>query len=179
VAGQGGGAPTGANTSPSRVSPAGARSRRPGSPNRAVAGIIRQLNGLLVGEGPSQIERLWHKTFRSFTSTGSRGAATNVISGIDIALWDIRGKALGQPIYDLLGGKVRDDILLYTQPDSRNFGTDEGVEKEIRAIVDSGHTALKFDPFPHENRIGAAKPGLGIEMNIEFLQRNVGDGFGG
>ena len=54
--------------------------------NRAVAGIIRELNELLVGEDPSQIERLWHKTFRSFTYTGSRGATTNVISGIDIAL---------------------------------------------------------------------------------------------
>ena len=60
--------------------------------NRSVAGIIRELNELLVGEDPSQIERLWHKTFRSFTYTGSRGATTNVISGIDIALWDIRGK---------------------------------------------------------------------------------------
>ena len=48
-----------------------------------------------------------------------------MISGIDIALWDIRGKVLSQPIYQLLGGKVRDDILLYTHPNSRNFGTDE------------------------------------------------------
>ena len=124
--------------------------------NRAVAGIIRELNELLVGEDPSQIERLWHKTFRSFTYTGSRGATTNVISGIDIALWDIRGKVLDQPIYQLLGGRVRDDILLYTHPNSGNFHTDEGVVKEIRAIVNSGHTALKFDPFPHLNRIGAA-----------------------
>src|ERR1700753_3184578 len=81
--------------------------------NRAVAGIIRQLNDLLVGEAPSQIERLWHKTFRSFTYTGSRGATTNVVSGIDIALWDIKGKVLNQPIYALLGGNVRHDILLH------------------------------------------------------------------
>jgi len=73
--------------------------------NRAVAGIICQLNDLLVGEDPSRIDFLWHKTFRSFTYTGSRGATTNVISGIDIALWDIQGKVLGKPIYALLGGK--------------------------------------------------------------------------
>ena len=89
--------------------------------NRAVAGIVHELNELLVGEDPSQIERLWHKTFRSFTYTGSRGATTNVISGIDIALWDIRGKVLDQPIYQLLGGRVRDDILLYTRPNSVIF----------------------------------------------------------
>src|ERR1051326_8149855 len=93
--------------------------------NRAVAGIIRQLNDLLIGEDPSQIERLWHKTFRSFTYPGSRGATTNGVSGIDIALWDIRGKVLAQPIYDLLGGKVRDDILLYTHPNSRAFSRSE------------------------------------------------------
>ena len=117
--------------------------------NRAVAGIIRQLNDLLVGEDPARIERLWHKTFRSFTYMGTRGATTHVVSGIDIALWDIRGKVLGLPIYDLLGGRVRDDILLYTHPDRSKFDTDEGVVKEIRGIIDSGHTALKFDPFPH------------------------------
>jgi len=116
--------------------------------NRAVAGIVDQLNDLLVGEDPSRIEQIWHKVFRSFTYMGSRGATTHVVSGIDIALWDIRGKALGLPIYDLLGGKVRDEILLYTHPDQKNFGTDEGVEQEVRKIVDSGHKAFKFDPFP-------------------------------
>ena len=71
------------------------------------------------------------------------------MSGIDIALWDIRGKVLGLPIYELLGGKVRDDILLYTHPLRSLLDNDETLVKEIRAIVDSGHTALKFDPFPH------------------------------
>jgi galactonate dehydratase len=117
--------------------------------NRAVAGIIRQLNDLLVGEDPARIERIWHRIFRSFTYMGTRGATTHVVSGIDIALWDIRGKVLGLPIYDLLGGRVRDDVLLYTHPDRRNLDTDEGVEREIRGIIESGHTALKFDPFPH------------------------------
>ncbi len=129
--------------------------------NRAVAGMIRQLNDLLVGEDPARIERLWHKIFRSFTYMGTRGATSHVVSGIDIALWDIRGKVLGLPIYELLGGAVRDDILLYTHPDRRQFTTDEGIVREIRAIVDSGHTALKFDPFPH---LGGES-----EMNDDYL----------
>jgi galactonate dehydratase len=117
--------------------------------NRAVAGIVSRLNELLVGEDPAQIERIWNKIFRSFTYMGSRGATTHVISGIDIALWDIRGKVLGLPIYQLLGGKVRDDILIYTHPNQRKFTSKAGIEEEIGAIVASGHTAIKFDPFPH------------------------------
>jgi galactonate dehydratase len=120
--------------------------------NRTIAGMIRQLNDLLVGDDPIQIERIWHKIFRTFTYMGSRGATCQAISGIDIALWDIRGKVLAAPIYDLLGGSVRDDILLYCHPDQSNFKDKAGVEREIRAIVDSGHTALKFDPFPHLER---------------------------
>ncbi len=117
--------------------------------NRAVAGIIRQLNDLLVGEDPARIEHIWHKTFRSFTYMGTRGATSHVVSGIDIALWDIRGKVLGLPIYELLGGKIRDDILLYTHPLRRLLDNDDTLVEEITAIVKSGHTALKFDPFGH------------------------------
>lgn len=127
--------------------------------NRAVAGMIRQVNDLLVGEDPSKIERIWHKIFRAFTYMGSRGATCQVISGIDIALWDIRGQVLGQPIYDLLGGAVRDTISLYCHPDQRKFTSKAGVEEEIRGIVESGHKALKFDPFPHLGVVDRANAG--------------------
>ncbi len=118
--------------------------------NRALASILRQVGEQLEGEDASQIERLWHKTFRSFTYMGSRGAACEVTSAIDIALWDIRGKALGLPVYELLGGAVRSEISLYTHPDQSKFTSKEGIVAEIRAIVDSGHTGLKFDPFPYQ-----------------------------
>jgi galactonate dehydratase len=119
--------------------------------NRAVASTLRHLNELLIGEDPMRIESLWNRMFRNFTYMGSRGAATLAISGIDIALWDLKGKALGVPIYDLLGGRVRDDVLLYTHPDQTKFTSKEAIVEEIRGIVESGHTALKFDPFPHLN----------------------------
>ena len=83
------------------------------------------------------------------------------MSAIDIALWDIRGKVLGLPIYELLGGPVRDEIALYTHPDQRKFTSKEGVVAEIRDIVKSGHTALKFDPFPQQG------PGRKDEMARE------------
>lgn len=122
--------------------------------NRALCTILRQIGAALTGEDPARIEYLWHKIFRSFTYMGSRGAAVECVSAIDIALWDIRGKVLGQPIYELLGGPVRDEIALYTHPNRAKFTSKEAVVREIRDIVESGHTALKFDPFP----TGAAPP---------------------
>ena len=121
--------------------------------NRALNGMIEQIGAMLVGEDPARIEQLWHKLFRSFTYMGSRGAAVQCVSAIDIALWDIHGKAMGKPIYELLGGPVRDEIALYTHPDQRKFTSKEGVVAEIRDIVNSGHTALKFDPFPYQGSL--------------------------
>lgn len=114
--------------------------------NRAVCAVLQQLDELIAGDDPTYIDRIWHKIFRAFTYMGSRGASANAISGIDIALWDIRGKALGRPIHELLGGAVRDAIDLYTHP-SPNIGPEEAA-RQTKEIVESGHTAMKFDPFP-------------------------------
>ncbi|WP_417309266.1 mandelate racemase/muconate lactonizing enzyme family protein [Devosia sp.] len=118
--------------------------------NRALCAILSRIGEVLEGQDPTHIERIWQKLFRNFTYMGSRGAAVECISAIDIALWDIYGKSLGKPIFELLGGPVRDEIALYTHPDQRKFTSKEGVIAEIQAIVGSGHTALKFDPFPYQ-----------------------------
>ena len=89
--------------------------------------MLQQISIAVTGEDPAHIEHLWHKLFRSFTYMGSRGAAVECVSAIDIALWDIRGKSLGKPIYELLGGPVRDEIALYTHPDQRKFTSKEAV----------------------------------------------------
>ena len=78
--------------------------------NRAISAFVDQIGKWIIGENPEDIERIWSKIFRGMTYVGTRGATTAAISGIDIALWDIRGKALNQPIYKLLGGAVRDRI---------------------------------------------------------------------
>jgi galactonate dehydratase len=118
--------------------------------NRAVAAIVRRVNDLLVGDDAFRIEDTWHKVFRAFTYMGSRGAATQVTSAIDIALWDIKGKALGVPVHELLGGRVRDDLAIYTHPTESLLGDRGATTEEIARILESGHTAIKFDPFPHE-----------------------------
>ena len=116
--------------------------------NRGVASLIGHVSELLEGDEPKNIEKIWHKLFRHFTYMGSRGATTSVISGIDIALWDIRGKVLGQPVYELLGGPVRDSVDVYCHPE--NGATPEGLAQHCKAIKDTGQKALKTDPWhPH------------------------------
>ncbi|HEV2898949.1 MAG TPA: mandelate racemase/muconate lactonizing enzyme family protein [Pseudaminobacter sp.] len=138
--------------------------------NRALTAMLRQIGSMLVGEDPARIEQLWHKLFRGFTYMGSRGAAVECVSAIDIALWDIRGKALDKTIYELLGGPVRDEIALYTHPDQRKFTSNEGVIAEIKDIVKSGHTALKFDPFPQQ---GPHVNGLAREQRDGYLDGSM------
>lgn len=117
----------------------------PNSP--VVAAAASKLAPLLVGEDPSRIEYLWTKLYTSFSSLGSLGFVSALISGVDIALWDIRGKALGLPIYDLLGGRFRDDLRLYSNGWFRGCETAADFARAARATVDVGHSALKLDPF--------------------------------
>jgi galactonate dehydratase len=122
--------------------------------NRAVAAYIDQIGHWLRGEDPAHIELLWHKIFRAMTYVGTRGATTAAISAIDIALWDIRGKVLGQPIYQLMGGPVRDRIALYCHP----YGTKspEAIVESAREIKAAGFKAFKMDPMIHNLHVGNA-----------------------
>lgn len=75
---------------------------------------IHELTHFLIGENPFEIERLWLKLFDVLHGHGVTGAVRGgAISAIDMALWDIKGKALGVPVYELLGGKIRDRIPVY------------------------------------------------------------------
>jgi galactonate dehydratase len=113
--------------------------------NPAMAAFVNQVGTLIVGDDPANIEAIWHKIFRNLTYVGSRGASSAAISAIDIALWDIRGKVLGQPIYQLLGGPVRDRIALYCHP-HRGVSPDD-IRVAAREIVDAGFMAFKMDPM--------------------------------
>jgi galactonate dehydratase len=116
--------------------------------NRAVCSVVRELAPLLIGHDATRIEDAWHRVFRTFTYVGTRGFTTAVVSGIDIALWDIRGKALGLPIYDLLGGAVRESIAVYTHfPYARSA---EDSASNARVPVRDGIKAIKTDPFWEE-----------------------------
>lgn len=99
------------------------------------ARAIDVLKHALIGENPLNIERLWYKMYRHFWGHGITGSVGGgAISGIDMTLWDIKGKALGVPIYELLGGNVRDRIRVY------------GHARTVEAaqwLITHGYTAFK------------------------------------
>ena len=122
--------------------------------NRAVAAYIDQIGHWLQGENPENIEAIWHKIFRGLTYVGTRGATTAAISAIDIALWDIRGKVLGLPIYQLLGGPVRESIAMYCHPYKPT--SPETIATAAKEIVAAGFQAFKMDPMIHNLHVGNA-----------------------
>ena len=125
--------------------------------SHAIAGSLRDL---LVGEDPRDVERLWQKMYRGLIYIGRRGIALHALSGIDIALWDIKGKAEGKPVHELLGGAKRDEVRAYASmlmPD-----TPEETAERVTALCDDGFTAVKLGWGPlgqdpeHDVRLAAA-----------------------
>ena len=112
-----------------------------------------QVNGLramLLGEDPLATTRLWNKMYAETLYYGRSGAAIQAMAGVDIALWDIKGSALGKPMVELLGGALRDRMRVYSS-NMFQFTVEATVERAKRAI-DTGHTGVKFgwEPFGRE-----------------------------
>jgi len=107
---------------------------------------VRELKRSLIGQDPMDVERLWRTMYNSTSPWGLGGVILTSISGIDLALWDIRGKALGVPVWQLLGGKCRDKVRVYSHASAR-ARTAEGVAQEALEVVSKGYSAVKFDPF--------------------------------
>jgi L-rhamnonate dehydratase len=129
------------------------------------------LKSVLVGEDPFEVERLWYKMYMASVYYGRRGAAIQVISGIDIALWDIIGKATRQPVYKLLGGGYRTKVRAYA---STLFRSDPAsMEEASKRYLDQGFTAVKFGwgVFGEDTRrdirlVEAARRGLGDDADL-------------
>jgi len=104
----------------------------------------------LVGEDPLDSEVHWTRMYHDRHLRGGR-LGTTALSGLDIALWDLKGKILNRPVYQLLGGAHRKKIRVYANGWYSNPGTPEQNAEEAKKVVDMGYTALKFDPFGQEN----------------------------
>ena len=104
----------------------------------------------LSGKDPLESEVHWTNLYQDFQARGGRIAST-ALSGIDIALWDLKGKLLDQPVWKLLGGAHRKKIRVYANGWYTNPGTPEQNAEEAKIVIDKGYTALKFDPFGQDN----------------------------
>ena len=129
------------------------------------------LRELLIGEDPLLTEYLWYRMYNSNIYSGRRGIAIHAMSGIDIALWDIKGKFFGQPIWKLLGGGFHDRIRCYA---SALFGkTPIETGDRARRFRDKGFTAAKFGwaPMGQDEKtdialVREARRGLGDENDL-------------
>ncbi len=108
-------------------------------------GLVRMFRRFLVGQDPLNIEALWERIRTAGIFAGAQGGQyTAALSAVEIALWDLAGKALGVPVYQLLGGKVRDRVRLYC--DSANHHPDDPLAKpKLKELEAMGFTAVKID----------------------------------
>ena len=139
---------------------------------RTASGIIdHHLSRLLVGAEALDRSRLWDQMFRSTMPYGRKGPALFAISAVDIALWDLAGKHLGQPVHQLLGGRVRDSVAIYAS--HLHFTNEDEFTREAAEYVKRGFKAMKMR-FLH----GPADGLKGMHRNadlVRLLRETVGD----
>jgi galactonate dehydratase len=145
----------------------------------AVDKIIEKFSGYLIGKDPLQIEHHWQYLYRMGPFRGS--ALSGAVSAIDIALWDIKGKHFQAPVWQLLGGKVRNRIRLHLLlGDGPGNSRAERLRTSAEQAAIEGFTAIKTDPLPngyesmtlprliHDTRenVAAMREGAGLDVDI-------------
>jgi L-alanine-DL-glutamate epimerase-like enolase superfamily enzyme len=135
-----------------------------------VAELVHKAGRVLIGENPFNIGKLYDVMIRCLSGEGSlAGATVTAISGIEIALWDLVGRALNTPIYNLFGGRYRNKIRIYADCHAGADHTPESYAERARDVASAGFTAIKFDldnknPFtldisddPHAGATGSSR----------------------
>ncbi|MEC7760699.1 MAG: galactonate dehydratase [Pseudomonadota bacterium] len=138
-----------------------------------VATAVRELSDMLIGEDPRNVQALWTRMYRGGFYRGGP-ILMSAIAGIDQALWDIKGKALGQPISALLGGACRDSIRVYSW-----IGGDrpEDVAEQAKAAKANGFTAIKMNGAEEMQIVdGHAKIDASVE-SVAMVREAVGRDF--
>lgn len=136
----------------------------------AVEVLLELARGHVIGRDPFRTEQIFdqmrRKTFWGHVPGPIFGAA---ISALDQALWDIKGKALGQPIHVLLGGACRQSLRIYCNGWYRSLGAPEAYAEAARSVVARGFDAMKFDPMKLNREGHSAYPDRRIERGHERL----------
>lgn len=124
----------------------------PGSP--IVYHAAEHIGQRIIGMNPLQTDYIWTKLYRDMNWVGPNGASLCGISAVDMALMDLKGKVLGVPCYDLMGGAFRKKIQLYANywfQGAEHNPTDYA--KHAKKVREAGFSGLKFDPFAHVNYV--------------------------
>ncbi|MGP9785264.1 galactonate dehydratase [Glutamicibacter sp. 287] len=139
-----------------------------------VAAAVEELSDYLIGQDPRNIEDLWTVMYRGGFYRGG-GIMMSALAGIDQALWDIKGKALGVPAYELLGGKVRDKIRVYSW-----IGGDRPSDTAAaaKAAVERGFTAVKMNGTEEVQYIDTWDKVQGCLENVQAVRDAVGENVG-
>jgi galactonate dehydratase len=145
-----------------------------------VVGAVDDVSKLLIGQDPRRVEHLWQVMYRQYF--WRRGIVNmSALSGIDQALWDIKGKEVGKPVHELLGGPVRDNLRFY---DHLGGGTLEGMYgtvspeefgNRIQDSVNHGFTAVKAMPIPVSEPIENPKVLKHAARCVEAMRKAVDD----
>jgi galactonate dehydratase len=142
---------------------------------RAVVGCIEDLKTLLVGEDPQRVEHLWQIMYRQhFFRPGM--VETSAISGIEMACWDILGKSLGVPVYQLLGGAVRDHVRLYDHLGGGEMHsvyhtlTADQARAKAHESLEAGFDAIKLEVVIPRTR---ALDGAGVRRHADSVMAAV------
>src|SRR5690606_6950265 len=107
---------------------------------------IHELAPLYEGMDPFQVETIYQRMARDVYSDGAQ-VHMNAVAAIETACWDIIGKELGRPIYDLLGGRYHESLPAYANGWYQGERTTEAFAAGAKKVVERGYKALKFDPF--------------------------------
>jgi galactonate dehydratase len=111
----------------------------------ASSAIINDMKGMLINQDPMNIDKLFEWVRRAYIFDGAlAGNVISALTGIEIALWDLVGKATNLPVYQLLGGKFRDKIRLYSDCGG-GMDNPESCGKRAKEVVSMGFDAIKFD----------------------------------
>ena len=125
--------------------------------------IATQLARSVIGEHPHAVERIWEKMYRA-NVTGRKGPIMQAMSKVDLALWDLKGKLLGAPVYQLLGGPTRDKVRAYASMLGYSVEPELAASRSIE-LVRQGYTAMKWF-FRHGLDAGRQ----GIRANLALIQ---------
>jgi len=137
-----------------------------------VATAIEEHNRMLVGLDPMDIEMLWQMMYRYPRWRGGP-ALMSAISAMELALWDIKGKALGAPVWQMLGGKARDKVWLYAHSGGQ---TPEVAAENAVKTVEAGYSAFKTMPFTPIDGIIREPECLRLaEARMKAMREAVGD----